>query len=159
MKRDGDGRATGKTTLGWGGRRHCPLDKSTCRVRKGCWRGVDRGGGGGVEHSTGLTVMNKDDASPVTVADRAAEAAMRDAIGAAFPSHGVYGEEAGMQGGGDGGGEWVWVLDPIDGTKSFITGIHPPPAPCIALDGGEPFAASIATYDGRVCHVPVAPPS
>jgi fructose-1,6-bisphosphatase/inositol monophosphatase family enzyme len=46
--------------------------------------------------STGLKVMNKDDASPVTVADRAAEAAMRDAIHAAFPTHGVYGEEAGL---------------------------------------------------------------
>ena len=104
------------------------------------------GAEGAVEHSTGLTVMNKDDASPVTVADRAAELAMRNAIGAAFPSHGVYGEEAGMQGGG---GEWVWVLDPIDGTKSFITGIHPPPARCIALDGGEPVAATIVTYDAR----------
>jgi 3'-phosphoadenosine 5'-phosphosulfate (PAPS) 3'-phosphatase len=104
------------------------------------------GGEGAVEHSTGLTVMNKDDASPVTVADRAAEAAMRNAIGVAFPSHGVYGEEAGMQGGG---GEWVWVLDPIDGTKSFITGIHRPPARCIALDGGESVSATIATYDPR----------
>jgi inositol-phosphate phosphatase/L-galactose 1-phosphate phosphatase/histidinol-phosphatase len=61
----------------------------------------------------------KADASPVTAADREAEAAMRRLIEQAFPKHGILGEEY--------GGErldaaHVWVLDPIDGTKSFVTG-------------------------------------
>lgn len=57
---------------------------------------------------------------PVTVADRAAEAAMRDLIIACYPAHGIIGEEYGRH---QDTAEFVWVLDPIDGTKSFITGI------------------------------------
>ena len=57
---------------------------------------------------------------PVTEADRAAEAAMRRMINAAFPDHGIIGEEFGDQ---REEAEWVWVLDPIDGTKSFISGM------------------------------------
>ena len=52
-------------------------------------------------------------------ADRAAEAAMRALLHLRLPSHGVFGEEGGLEAGA---GEWTWVLDPIDGTKSFITG-------------------------------------
>ncbi|GAQ80943.1 bifunctional phosphatase [Klebsormidium nitens] len=70
---------------------------------------------------TGINVESKADASPVTQADRAAEAAMRALIHQHFPHHGVFGEEAGLELGA-GSGENVWVLDPIDGTKSFITG-------------------------------------
>ncbi|MFN2555428.1 MAG: inositol monophosphatase family protein [Nitriliruptorales bacterium] len=62
----------------------------------------------------------KDDGSPVTAADRAAEAAMRRAIAQRFPSHAVLGEEEGRQGPGDAP---TWILDPIDGTKNFIRGI------------------------------------
>ncbi|XRB16929.1 bifunctional phosphatase IMPL2 [Pseudoscourfieldia marina] len=62
----------------------------------------------------------KSDASPVTVADRAAEMAMRKLIEQTFPDHGVFGEEAGYSGAPD--ASYVWILDPIDGTKSFITG-------------------------------------
>lgn len=57
---------------------------------------------------------------PVTEADRAGEAAMRQMIKRVFPSHGIEGEEYGDEGGER---EFVWVLDPIDGTKSFISGI------------------------------------
>ncbi|CAI5485094.1 unnamed protein product [Closterium sp. Yama58-4] len=78
----------------------------------------------------------KADESPVTAADRAAEAAITALIRAEYPAHGILGEEQGLQGPvragdagveeGDGewGGEceWVWVIDPIDGTASFITG-------------------------------------
>jgi hypothetical protein len=64
----------------------------------------------------------KSDASPVTVADREAEAAMRTLIKATFPQHGVFGEEHGLELGSGEGADWLWVLDPIDGTKSFITG-------------------------------------
>jgi len=57
--------------------------------------------------------------SPVTVADRETEAAMRARIEARYPAHGIYGEEHGVV---RADAEYVWVLDPIDGTKSFITG-------------------------------------
>lgn len=57
--------------------------------------------------------------SPVTIADREAEEAMRKLISAQYPSHGIFGEEGGQSGLDS---EYVWVLDPIDGTKSFITG-------------------------------------
>ncbi|RBP15765.1 myo-inositol-1(or 4)-monophosphatase [Roseiarcus fermentans] len=57
---------------------------------------------------------------PVTEADRGAEAAMRRLIGQTFPAHGVIGEEYGVD---RPDAEYVWVLDPIDGTKSFISGM------------------------------------
>ncbi len=57
---------------------------------------------------------------PVTEADRGAEAAMRRLIGQTFPAHGVIGEEYGHD---RPDAEYVWVLDPIDGTKSFISGM------------------------------------
>ena len=66
-----------------------------------------------------LAVDDKTDRSPVTGADREAEAAMRDILGAAFPEHGIYGEEHGKV---RIDAEYVWVLDPIDGTQSFVTG-------------------------------------
>ena len=66
-----------------------------------------------------LAVDDKTDLSPVTRADREAEAAMRDILGAAFPGHGIYGEELGKD---RIDAEYVWVLDPIDGTQSFVTG-------------------------------------
>src|ERR1700761_1586230 len=57
---------------------------------------------------------------PVTEADRGAEAAMRRLIAQTFPTHGVIGEEYGQD---RPEAEYVWVLDPIDGTKSFISGL------------------------------------
>src|SRR5215467_11485855 len=57
---------------------------------------------------------------PVTAADRAAEAAMRTLIKRTFPKHGIIGEEFGAE---RRDAEYVWVLDPIDGTKSFICGM------------------------------------
>lgn len=62
---------------------------------------------------------DKTDASPVTEADRAAEAAMRRIIEAKYPRDGIIGEEYGEKPGTTGR---VWVLDPIDGTTSFIAG-------------------------------------
>ncbi|MES2530946.1 MAG: histidinol-phosphatase [Pseudomonadota bacterium] len=68
---------------------------------------------------TPLDIITKSDESPVTLADRAAETAMREILGAELPDDGIYGEEHGaLQ--LDAGR--VWVLDPIDGTRSFITG-------------------------------------
>lgn len=68
---------------------------------------------------TPLAVDLKADASPVTQADRAAEAAMRELLRSAVPGHGILGEEHGRE---RIEAPQVWVLDPIDGTKSFITG-------------------------------------
>ncbi len=67
-----------------------------------------------------LAVETKGDLSPVTAADRGAEELMRELIARKYPSHGIIGEEFGTE---RGDAEFVWVLDPIDGTKSFITGV------------------------------------
>ena len=66
-----------------------------------------------------FALENKPDATPVTEADRAAEAAMRRIIEAEYPRDGIIGEEYGEKPGSTGR---VWVLDPIDGTTSFIAG-------------------------------------
>jgi inositol-phosphate phosphatase/L-galactose 1-phosphate phosphatase/histidinol-phosphatase len=66
-----------------------------------------------------LAIDAKADASPVTAADRESEQAMRRLIEAEQPKHGVQGEEFGIS---NPGAEWRWILDPIDGTKSFISG-------------------------------------
>ena len=68
---------------------------------------------------TRVEVDDKADASPVTIADREAETAMRALIAKTFPTHGIIGEEHGRE---REGASHVWILDPIDGTKSFITG-------------------------------------
>lgn len=66
-----------------------------------------------------IDVESKDDESPVTIADRAAELAMRTAVEERYPKHGIIGEEYPAK---NEDAEFVWVFDPIDGTKSFITG-------------------------------------
>ncbi|MBT3360513.1 MAG: histidinol-phosphatase [Rhodospirillales bacterium] len=68
---------------------------------------------------TALDAEKKADASPVTIADRQAEAAMREMIEAEVPDHGIFGEEYGQV---RTDAQYVWVLDPIDGTKSFVIG-------------------------------------
>jgi histidinol phosphatase-like enzyme (inositol monophosphatase family) len=67
-----------------------------------------------------LTVETKADASPVTLADKGAEDFLRQLIAKKFPKHGIIGEEFGTE---NADAEFVWVLDPIDGTKSFISGV------------------------------------
>ena len=68
---------------------------------------------------TPVAVDDKPDASPVTVADREAESAMRRIIEDTHPDHGIVGEEHGTV---RADADYVWVLDPIDGTKQFISG-------------------------------------
>lgn len=70
----------------------------------------------------------KADMSPVTIADREAERAMRQVLASRLPEHSIFGEEEGFTSGSksiesDDGSSFLWVLDPIDGTKSFITGV------------------------------------
>lgn len=69
---------------------------------------------------TPLRVETKPDASPVTIADREIETAMRAQIASRFPGHGIFGEEEGRSAARD---PRTWVIDPIDGTKSFISGM------------------------------------
>jgi myo-inositol-1(or 4)-monophosphatase len=71
---------------------------------------------------TSLEIENKKPGGfdPVTAADRAAEGKMRETIRNSFPEHGILGEEFGAE---QSSSEYVWVLDPIDGTKSFISGM------------------------------------
>jgi histidinol-phosphatase len=60
---------------------------------------------------------SKDDASPVTQADVDSESVIRAVLLAAYPDHAIYGEEAGAP-----AGDYLWLVDPIDGTKSFVRG-------------------------------------
>ncbi|TXN10214.1 histidinol-phosphatase, partial [Methylobacterium sp. WL122] len=91
---------------------------------------------------------------PVTEADRAAELVLRNMIRARFPAHGILGEEFGSE---RLDAEYVWVLDPIDGTRAFITGI-PTWGTLIGLtrNGGavrglmhQPYLGERFTGDGR----------
>ncbi|KAF8020270.1 hypothetical protein BT93_G0850 [Corymbia citriodora subsp. variegata] len=66
-------------------------------------------------------ILDKEDSSPVTIADQAAEEAMVSIILGSLPTHAIYGEEKGWRC-KEKSADYVWVLDPIDGTKSFITG-------------------------------------
>jgi histidinol phosphatase-like enzyme (inositol monophosphatase family) len=68
---------------------------------------------------TKVTVDSKIDRSPVTIADKKSEELMREEILKHFPDHGIIGEEFENH---NADAEYVWVLDPIDGTKSFISG-------------------------------------
>jgi histidinol phosphatase-like enzyme (inositol monophosphatase family) len=70
---------------------------------------------------TGVSVESKIDDSPVTIADKKAEEAMRELIINHFPDHGIFGEEFGKT---NIDAEYTWILDPIDGTKSFICGAY-----------------------------------
>lgn len=69
---------------------------------------------------TDLTPELKHDASPVTVADRASERLMREMIEARYPTHSILGEEEGET---RPGASHCWILDPIDGTKTFVRGV------------------------------------
>lgn len=67
-----------------------------------------------------VAVETKADATPVTRADREAEQAIRERISRFYPTHSILGEEAGEQ---KGDPDYRWIIDPIDGTKSFIHGV------------------------------------
>lgn len=114
---------------------------------------------------TGVAIDLKGDSSPVTVADRLAERMIREAIERAFPEDGILGEEEAEVAGGD----RRWVVDPIDGTKSFVSGV-PLYATLIGLEeAGEPVLGvayfpgldemvyaergSGAFFNGRACRV------
>jgi histidinol phosphatase-like enzyme (inositol monophosphatase family) len=89
---------------------------------------------------TGAPAELKGDDSPVTIADRTAEQTMRTLLTGRFPDHGVLGEEAGLD---RPDARLRWVLDPIDGTRAFITG-RPTFGTLVALlDGDTPLIGII----------------
>src|ERR1700754_2379979 len=108
---------------------------------------------------TALSVTDKGNGQfdPVTAADHAAETVMRSLIKRTFPEHGVVGEEFGSD---RADAEYVWVLDPIDGTKSFMAGM-PAWGTLIALMRfgepvfgmmNQPFIGERFSGDGRATH-------
>lgn len=85
---------------------------------------------------TQISVDQKKDNSPVTIADKKAEELMREAILKTYPDHGIIGEEFEAH---KGKSEYTWVLDPIDGTKSFICGTVNFGTLIALLRNGEPI--------------------
>ncbi|MDR6263504.1 inositol monophosphatase family protein [Roseobacter sp. N2S] len=79
-------------------------------------------------------IATKSDQSPVTVADTQTEQAIRDGLARAFPSEAIFGEEFGRSG----DSQDIWIIDPIDGTRSFITGLPLFGMLLGYLQGGQP---------------------
>lgn len=88
-----------------------------------------------------IRVDHKIDGTPVTAADRECEGAMREMIGRRFPSHGILGEEMGLT---NKEAEYCWVLDPIDGTQSFISGGFDFGTLIGLLKNGQPILGAIS---------------
>ncbi len=87
-----------------------------------------------------ISVEIKADGSPVTIADKQAEESMRNLIMDQFPDHGIMGEEFGTH---LAGAKYQWVLDPIDGTKSFIHGVPTFGTLIALLHQGQPILGAI----------------
>jgi histidinol phosphatase-like enzyme (inositol monophosphatase family) len=114
----------------------------------------------------GTAVEWKSDGSPLTAADREAEALMRKIIGDAFPDHGILGEEEGERAGA---APYRWIIDPLDGTRTFVRGV-PLYGTLVGIEArGEPVIGVIylpaldemiaaahgegCTWNGRPCRV------
>lgn len=121
-------------------------------------------------YQTGVAVDNKADGTPVTVADCRIEAALRELLAARFPEDSIVGEEGGASGSGP---EGRWIIDPIDGTRSFICGV-PFYAVLLAYErSGEVLIGAMSFpalgemlwagrglgcfWNGRRCHVSTTP--
>jgi histidinol phosphatase-like enzyme (inositol monophosphatase family) len=104
-------------------------------------------------YRSNLVVETKADGSPVTAADRAAEQAARDWVGRYFPDDGILGEEFGEE---RPGARRRWVIDPIDGTKSFVRGV-PLWGSLVALCEGETVLAGAAYFPAVAELVAAAP--
>lgn len=116
--------------------------------------------------NNGVEVERKGDETPVTVADREAEHVIRDLLLKFFPTHSILGEEHGSV---QGDPDYVWVVDPIDGTKSFIKGVPLYGTVVGCMVKGEPLVGAVslpplgdlfggaaglgATWNGRRCRV------
>ncbi|MCJ8336792.1 MAG: histidinol-phosphatase, partial [Epibacterium sp.] len=93
------------------------------RLRRLAVRAAEAGGDAARPYfaQPGLKVETKEDDSPVTIADKACERAIRGFLAAERPGDAMLGEEDGLQ--GPEGARFRWVVDPIDGTRNFIRGI------------------------------------
>ena len=91
---------------------------------------------------TGTRPDWKEDATPVTVADREAETLIRHELERRFPDHSVVGEEFGTS---DGSAPWRWWIDPIDGTKPFLRGV-PTYSTLIGLERDGELVAGVAAF-------------
>jgi histidinol-phosphatase len=102
-------------------------------------------------YAPGVRFQSKPDGTPVTAADVGAEELVRDLIASEFPFDGILGEECGSTAPTDGRSNFRWVIDPIDGTKSFIHGVplfgtligiqhRAEPGDRLALDGWRSIA-------------------
>lgn len=95
-----------------------------------------------MEHFTGrLTISEKPDHTLVTQADTDVESLLRERISAAYPSHGILGEEFGVE---SGDGETRWIIDPIDGTHNYVRGI-PIWSTLIAVERAGELLAAVAS--------------
>ena len=104
-------------------------------------------------YKSGLAVETKFDGSPVTLADRAAEQLAREWIHARFPADAILGEEFGET---PGSNNRRWLLDPIDGTKSFVRGV-PLWGTCVAVVEGDVVVAGAAAYPAVEEYIAAAP--
>ncbi len=96
---------------------------------------------------TGVAVDWKADQSPVTVADRGAEKLLRELIGRRFPGHAILGEEMGEDENSEKDGSHRWIIDPIDGTQSFIAGV-PLYGVLLGLEISGEMAVGVAYFPG-----------
>lgn len=92
------------------------------------------------QFNTGVAVEWKGDGSPVTIADRSAEQAAREWIARRFPGDAILGEEYGFEGKAEGR---RWLIDPIDGTKSFVAGVPLWGTLIAVVEGEEVLAGAI----------------
>jgi len=72
-----------------------------------------------------IQIIDKADLSPVTEIDRKVEQTLREMIKEEFPDHSIFGEEFGLKVGNGEDKDMLWIIDPIDGTLSYITGGPP----------------------------------
>ncbi len=86
-------------------------------------------------HNQNFSIEKKADKTPVTAADKAAERIIKEHLHKAFPSHGFFGEEEGEE---SKDAEFVWTIDPIDGTKNFIRGLPLFSTELAMLHNGKP---------------------
>jgi histidinol-phosphatase len=105
-----------------------------------------------------LDSQTKGDGTPVTLADRAAEAHLREEIGRRYPDHGILGEEFGET---NSGAPVRWILDPIDGTRSFmrgvplygvLLGVEVEGTPAVGVAHFPALGETVAAATGLGCH-------
>jgi myo-inositol-1(or 4)-monophosphatase len=99
-----------------------------------------------IERLDVISINEKDAKDYVTEVDRAAELSIVQALRKAYPNHGILGEEGGLLEGKGEGADYLWIIDPLDGTTNFIRGV-------------PHYAVSIACkYKGRLEHAVVLDP-